>query len=166
VEQEGLAGVLERVDVVAEEAGRLAFGEERRDRRHRGVGPGAVPVGPEQEAGQFIPLREEVELAPEEAAQPLHRRQADERDPAERAGELGGGAAEGRLVEGALGPEVVVEELLVDPGPPGDGVGAGPREAVPGELVTRGGEEEVGRRGAPARQGSAPGRVSPRRARG
>ena len=44
-------------------------------------------------------------------------------------------------VQAFLGAEVIVDQLLVHPGPPGDVGHPGAREAVQGELVQRGGQQ-------------------------
>lgn len=141
-----MAGVLQRVDIIAEEAGRLSLGEELSDRCDGGVDPGAVAVGAEEEPRQLVPLGEKVELAAEESAEALDRGEPDERDAGQGGRELGGRGVERRLVEPGLGREVVVEQLFVDSRSPGDRLGAGAREAVARELVPGRGKEQVGGR--------------------
>ena len=146
MKEERLAGMLERIDVVAKEAGRLPFGQEFPDRSDGGVDPGAPAVGAEEEPRQLVPLCEEIELAAEEPTEAFDSGEPNEGDAGQCRRQLRSGRIERCLIELGLGREVIVEQLLVDSRSAGDGLGAGAREAVACELVARGGEQEVGGR--------------------
>ena len=99
VEQHRLPCMVQRVDVVAEEAGGLALGEEGGQGLDRRVEPVAA-LRLEQEPGEFLVPRQVVELGPDQAAEPLDRRQPRQRQSRDGRGDLGAGLVEDRARRG------------------------------------------------------------------
>lgn len=142
-EEEAEAGMGLRVHVVTEEAGGLSFPEEIGNRTNRLVRPAPRLIGAHQHGGVLGVTEEEIELAPNQPAQPFDGGEANQRETREFGRDRLRGVIKHRGVEPLLGAEVVVDELLVDAGACGDLLGPRATEPVAGELPEGGFEEAM-----------------------
>lgn len=140
------------IDIVAEEAGGLPVAQQLRDRDIGLVGPLGVGLRAKEDGSVLGVLQQEIELAPHQAAQPLHRGETNHRKPGELRDDLVGGEGDRCLVEAGLGAVVVVDELLVDPRAGSDPLGSRTRQSVLRELGERRGEQALGSGGPAVRQ--------------
>jgi hypothetical protein len=86
---------------------------------------------------------QEIELAADQPAESLYRGEAYQGQRIELLDHRFRGKPEGGLVEPDLVPVVIVNQLLVDPGTPGDAIGAGAGFTLGGEFAERRGQQTL-----------------------